>query len=956
MECISIRGAREHNLKNINVDIPINALTVVTGLSGSGKSSLAFDTLYAEGQRRYVESLSAYARQFLGVMSKPDVDSIKGLSPAIAIQQKKLSSNPRSTVGTVTELYDYLRLLYARIGTPHCPNCSRIISHQDAQSITKQIIAEYKGNRVQILSPLIRARKGTYDYLFSDLKRQGFIRVRVDGVFYNLGTESILLKRYVQHTIEVVVDRLVADAGEKSRLQEAVESALKLGNGFVVALAERSSHVHDTRQEKKIEEKVFSQHLACIDCGINFDELQPRMFSFNAPQGACPKCHGIGAIQEFDEHLIIQDPSLSLMDGAIAPWKTQVSGIKRSMVEHLAKYYGFDPYTPIEKLPRDVIDLVLNGSDADLDMNITFKSGSSFQYRGSFEGVIPQLRRMYNQTDSDERRAEIERFMRSATCPECIGKRLKPESLAVTIGEKSIIETTEMSIRNTYDFFDVLPLTATQEKIARQVIKEIKNRLSFLLNVGLDYLTLSRSAGTLSGGEAQRIHLATQIGSELRGVLYILDEPSIGLHQRDNHKLIGTLKNLRDIGNTIVVVEHDEETMRECDHIIDIGPGAGVHGGEVIAQGLLKDILKSKKSLTADYLSGRKKIEVPSRRRKPRGFLTITDAHHHNLKHIEAKFPLSVFTCITGVSGSGKSTLISETLYRILAKYFYDAHEEPGTYGKIDGLSQLDKAIIIDQAPIGRTPRSNPATYTGLFTYVRELFAATKEARMRGYSAGRFSFNVAEGRCGNCDGDGLIKIEMHFLPDVYIMCEVCEGKRYDEETLSIKYKEKTIADVLAMTIDEALAFFSSIPRVKNKLQTLVDVGLGYLQLGQSATTLSGGEAQRIKLATELSRRDTGRTLYLLDEPTTGLHFEDVRKLIAVLQRLVEKENSVMVIEHNLDVLKVADYIIDLGPEGGDGGGTIVAQGTPEEVAKVKGSYTGQYLKKVIGDRFYRQQR
>lgn len=945
-EYIHIEGARQHNLKNISVDLPINKLTVVTGLSGSGKSSLAFDTLYAEGQRRYVESLSAYARQFLGIMNKPDVDSIKGLSPAIAIQQKKLSSNPRSTVGTVTEIYDYLRLLFARVGTPHCPNCGTVIRHQDAQSITKQIMNEHYGARVQILAPLVRGRKGTYDYLFTDLKRQGFTRVRVDGLFYNLGTETILLKRYASHSIEVAVDRMEADAENKSRVQEAIEQGLKLGGGFVIALVERSEAAHNTTG-KKTDELFFSQRLACIDCGINIEDLQPRMFSFNAPQGACPDCHGIGVIQEFDEDLIIPDKKISLMEGAVAPWRTQMMGMRRTMLQNLGKYYKFDPWKPVSELSIDVINLILHGDDTDHEFNVEFKTGSSFRYRGSFEGVIPQLKRAYTQTDSDDKRADLGKFMRERPCPVCNGRRLKKESLAVKIEGKSIIEVTDLSIRGAYDFIDTVSFTETQKKIAVQVVKEIKARLTFLLNVGLEYLTLGRSAGTLSGGEAQRIHLATQIGSELRGVLYILDEPSIGLHQRDNQRLIETLKNLRDIGNTVIVVEHDEDTMQAADHLIDIGPGAGVHGGAVMYSGAPAGIKKAKGSLTGEYLSGKRALEVPKKRRTPRGFLKITGAGSHNLKNIDVSFPLSVFTCVTGVSGSGKSTLVNETLYRILAKHFLGAFEDPGMYTKIDGLAYIDKAIIIDQAPIGRTPRSNPATYTGVFTYIRDLFASTKEAKMRGYAPGRFSFNVAEGRCGNCDGDGLIRIEMHFLPDVYIPCEVCSGKRYDEETLSVLYKEKNIADVLAMTVEEANDFFSAIPRIKNKLQTLLDVGLGYIQLGQSATTLSGGEAQRIKLATELSRRDTGRTLYLLDEPTTGLHFEDVRKLLLVLNRLVEKENTVLVIEHNLDVIKTADYVIDLGPEGGDQGGQIVAVGTPEQVAKVKGSYTAQFLKKVL---------
>jgi excinuclease ABC subunit A len=930
-EYIVIKGARQHNLKNIDVQIPINSLTVITGLSGSGKSSLAFDTLYAEGQRRYVESLSTYARQFLGVMNKPDVDSIKGLSPAVAIQQKKLSANPRSTVATVTEIYDYLRLLYARIGVPHCPRCGARITHQDAQSITKQIVQEFHGKKIHILAPLVRAKKGTYDYLFTDLKKQGFTRVRADGVIYNLSTENILLKRYVQHTIELVVDRIEVSTEEKSRIQESVEKALKQGSGFVVVLVERKESVMALGVNvKKHEEKFFSQHLACVACGVSFDELQPRNFSFNAPQGACPECHGLGVIEEFDEGLIIPDPNRSILRGGIAPWTTSALWMRDSALSALSTHYHFSLDMPIKNLSRSVVAMLLEG-DPDV----------------GYEGIIPQLKRYYHKTGSEERRAEIAKFLRPTMCPSCKGNRLKKESLAVTVGAQHIIALTDYSLQDALAFFDNLSLTDKEKKIASQIIKEIRTRVVFLVNVGLEYLTLSRSAGSLSGGEAQRIHLATQIGSELRGVMYILDEPSIGLHQRDNKKLIETLKNLRDIGNTVIVVEHDEETMHSADHIIDIGPGAGVHGGEVVFSGTSSKILAAKNSLTGQYLSGKKKIPVPEKRRNPRGFLTLSGAREHNLKTIDVAFPLSVLCSVTGVSGSGKSTLVAETLYPILAKTFFGATDIPGKYARIDGMSYLDKVIIIDQNPIGRTPRSNPATYTGVFTYIRELFTATKEARMRGYAPGRFSFNVAEGRCGNCDGDGLIKIEMHFLPDVYIPCEVCQGKRYDDETLSILYKEKNIADVLAMTVEEAVQFFAPIPRVKNKLQTLLDVGLGYIELGQSATTLSGGEAQRIKLATELSRRDTGRTLYILDEPTTGLHFEDIKKLLGVLNRLVDKQNSVLIIEHNLDVIKTADYIIDLGPEGGDKGGRIIAKGTPEEVARVSASYTGQFLKKVL---------
>ncbi len=945
-EYIQIKGARQHNLKNIDVDIPLHELTVITGLSGSGKSSLAFDTLYAEGQRRYVESLSVYARQFLGVMNKPDVDAIKGLSPAIAIEQKKLSHNPRSTVGTVTEIYDYLRLLYARIGVPHCPHCTKRIRKQDAQSIAKQILGEFQGAKIQILAPLVRGRKGTYEYLFTDLKRQGFSRVRADGVLYNLGTETIVLKKSTSHTIEVVVDRLEANNEDKSRIQEAVEKSLLLADGLTYALVERKEDAHNV-DVKKWHEKKFSQNLACVDCGVSIDELEPRLFSFNSPQGACPECHGIGAIQEFDERLIIPNHKLSLMDGAVAPWRLSGLHFRWHTLESLAEHYKFDPWKKIEDLDRDVINIILWGEK----QKGNAKADSRIDHRGAlyeiFEGVIPQMKRLYHQTKSDDLRIEIAKFMTTITCPSCEGNRLRPESLAVKINDRSIIEITKFSIQEAMDFFQQLKTSETEKKIADQIIKEITARISFLLNVGLEYLTLARTTATLSGGEGQRINLATQIGSELRGVLYILDEPSIGLHQRDNTKLIDTLKRLRDIGNTVIVVEHDEDTMLAADHIIDIGPGAGVHGGHVVAQGTAQELKKHKASLTGKYLSGRETIEIPKKRRPERGHLTIEGASENNLRDVTVQIPLSVFCCVTGVSGSGKSTLINQTLALALNKHFNGALEEPGAHKKIDGLSQIDKVISIDQSPIGRTPRSNPATYTGLFTYVRELFAQTKEAKMRGYQVGRFSFNVQEGRCGNCQGDGLIKIEMYFLSDVYVPCEVCKGKRYDEETLSILYKGKTIADVLAMTVEESLWFFSAIPKIKNKLQSMYDVGLGYVQLGQSATTLSGGEAQRIKLATELSRRDTGRTLYLLDEPTTGLHFDDVKRLLGVLNRLVEKGNSVLVIEHNLDVIKTADHIIDLGPEGGAKGGEIVATGTPEHVAKVERSWTGKYLKNML---------
>jgi len=945
-EYISVRGARQHNLKNINVDIPIGKLTVITGLSGSGKSSLAFDTLYAEGQRRYVESLSVYARQFLGVMSKPDVDSIKGLSPAIAIEQKKLSHNPRSTVGTVTEIYDYLRLLFARIGVPHCPHCNKKIQRQDAQSIAKQIIREYDGARVQILAPLVRGRKGTYEYLFTDLKKQGFGRVRADGVMYNLGTETIVLKKTLSHTVEVVIDRVEVSASDKTRLQEGVEKALSLGEGLVYLLVERKEDTYDL-EAKKWQEKRFSQNLACIDCGVSMDGLEPRMFSFNSPMGACQECHGIGAIQEFDERLIIPNHKISLMDAAVAPWRMPGLHFRWHTLETLADHYSFDAWMRIQDVPRYIINIILWGDKQTGNANADSRVDHKADMYELFEGVIPQLKRLYHTTKSDDLRTEIAKFMTTITCPNCHGDRLRPEYLAVRINEKSIISVTKQSIQEAMDFFTEIKPTPAEAKVADPIIKEIKARLSFLLNVGLDYLTLARTASTLSGGEGQRINLATQIGSELRGVLYILDEPSIGLHQRDNTKLIETLQHLRDIGNTVIVVEHDEDTMRAADHIIDIGPGAGVHGGAVVGEGTADQLKKDKESMTGKYLSGKERIEIPKVRRTPRGFITIEGARENNLKNIDAKIPLSVFCCVTGVSGSGKSTLINETLSLALNKHFNGSLEEPGEHDKIDGLSYLDKVITIDQSPIGRTPRSNPATYTGVFTYIRELFAQTKESKMRGYSVGRFSFNVNEGRCGNCEGDGLIKIEMYFLSDVYVECEVCKGKRYDDETLSILYKNKSIADVLGMTVEEAMWFFAAIPKIKSKMQAMYDVGLGYIQLGQSATTLSGGEAQRIKLATELAKRDTGRTLYLLDEPTTGLHFDDVKRLLGVLDRLAEKGNSVLVIEHNLDVIKTADWIIDLGPEGGYRGGEIVAAGTPEQVAKVAKSWTGQYLAPLL---------
>jgi len=934
-EYIKIRGARQHNLQNIDLDLPINDFIVITGLSGSGKSSLAFDTLYAEGQRRYVESLSAYARQFLGIMNKPDVDSIKGLSPAISIEQKSTSRNPRSTVGTVTEVYDYLRLLFARIGQPHCPKCGQEISSQDVQSIFDQIYPKYEDKSVEILASLVRGRKGTYEKLFENLFKQGYSKVRANGKEYVLPAR-IELGKFEKHEIEVVVDTFKLTKENKSRLFDSLETAFDLSQeGILIVKA----------GDKEI---FFNTKLACGKCGINFEEIQPRMFSFNSPYGACVECHGLGGIQEFAEDLIIPNPELSLMEGGIAPWKHQIFGFVGQKIETLAKHYKFDPETPIKKLPRKIVDIILHGSSEKLDFEYKSRtSEAEYSWQGYFEGVIPQLERLYKQTDSEERRMDMARYMRNRECPLCHGQRLKPESLAVTIDKFNIFEVTELSIKDTYDFIDQLKLKEKQAEIAKQILKEIKSRLMFMINVGLDYLTLGRAAGTLSGGEAQRIRLATQIGSELRGVLYILDEPSIGLHQRDNKKLIETLKFLRDLGNTVIVVEHDKETMESADYLVDLGPGAGIHGGKVIAAGTLPEIKKVKESITAQYLNGFKKIETPKKRRQWTDYLELVGAKENNLKQVKVKFPLHILTCITGVSGSGKSTLVNDTLYTELARRLYHSKELAGKHEKLNNTGFIDKAIIIDQAPIGRTPRSNPATYTKVFTDVRDLFTQTGEAKVRGYKPGRFSFNVRGGRCENCEGDGLIKIEMHFLPDVYVECEKCKGKRYNRETLEVHYKSKNIADVLSMSAEEGLKFFSEIPVISDKLQLLVDVGLGYIKLGQSATTLSGGEAQRIKLAAELGKRPTGKTLYILDEPTTGLHFEDIRKLLEVLNRLVKKGNSVIVIEHNLDVIKTADWIIDLGPEGGDAGGKVIAEGTPEQVAKTPGSYTGQFLRKIL---------
>ncbi|MFA6533707.1 MAG: excinuclease ABC subunit UvrA [Patescibacteria group bacterium] len=950
-EFIQVRGAREHNLKNISVDIPINQLTVITGLSGSGKSTLAFDTVYAEGQRRYVESLSSYARQFLGVMGKPDVDSIKGLSPAISIEQKSISHNPRSTVGTITEIYDYLRLLYARIGAPHCPLCGQEIRSQDAEKITKSLLSEFAGQTVEILAPVVRGKKGNYEQLFVDLNKQGYDRLRVDGKM-TLGSDYFgggksTLERYGTHNIEALVDRVKLAAAEKARLQRAVETGLKLGSGLLIALISRPA-TGPSGKPGAVTEKVYSEHLACPDCGLSFEELQPRLFSFNSPFGACPACHGLGFIQKFDPDLIIPDKEWTLSEGAIKPQGFSSFGFFGQMLEILGKKYGFSVETPVKSLPKKILDILFHGTDDKIDWEFESKSTDNvWEWTGKWEGIIPRLERLYKQTDSDSRRQEMERYMIAKPCGVCHGARLKPEAVAVTIGGKNIHEITELSIKDLLKFLNGLDLGKTDSEVAGQIFKEINDRAGFLVDVGLDYLSLGRRGGSLSGGEAQRIRLATQIGSELRGVTYILDEPSIGLHQRDNQKLIKTLKEMRDLGNTVIVVEHDAETIMAADHLIDIGPGAGVHGGRVVAEGKPSEVIKDKKSLTGAYLSGRKIIAVPEKRRRPRGMVNLIGARHNNLKGINVDFPVEVFCCITGVSGSGKSSLVSDTLYPILAKKLYQAKVSPGEHESLENFGYWDKAIIIDQSPIGRTPRSNPATYTGVFTYMRELFTQTEEARVRGYRSGRFSFNVAGGRCGNCEGDGVIKIEMHFLPDVFVTCEQCHGTRFNEETLQVKYREKNIAEILNLTVEEALAFFKNIPRIAGKLQTLVDVGLGYIKLGQSATTLSGGEAQRIKLTAELSKRDTGRTLYILDEPTTGLHFADIEKLLAVLNRLVDKGNTVIVIEHNLDVIKSADYLIDLGPEGGDRGGRVIARGTPEQVAKDKDSYTGKFLRKVL---------
>ena len=939
-EYIKIEGARAHNLKNINVQIPRDKLVVVTGLSGSGKSSLAFDTIYAEGQRRYVESLSAYARQFLGQMDKPDVDNIEGLSPAISIDQKTTSHNPRSTVGTVTEIYDYLRLLYARAGRPHCPNCGKPITQQSVDQMVDRIMQLPAGAKLLIMAQLVRGKKGEHKKVLEQIRREGYVRVRIDGELHDLG-EEIALEKQKKHTIEIVVDRLVVREGMESRLADSLETALHAGEGVVYV------------QVVDGELLMFSENFACVDCGISLPEIAPRMFSFNSPFGACPVCTGLGSHKEFDPALVVPDPTLSVADGVFAPLSKNPNSYGMRAITALLAAHDYDAHTPWNRMDKKTQKMLLYGSDEYVSFQYTNMFGEEKEYHVPYEGVLPALTRRYRETDSEEMRESYEDYMTDTPCSACHGARLKPEALAVTVGGKNIAALTALTIRGADAFLTAAEqdFTPREAKIAGEILKEIHARLHFLLDVGLDYLTLSRAASTLSGGEAQRIRLATQIGSGLMGVLYILDEPSIGLHQRDNNRLLATLRHLRDLGNTLIVVEHDEDTMYAADHIIDIGPGAGEHGGEVVAEGTAAEIMKNPASITGQYLSRKKFIPVPAERRRGNGyFLEIVGAAENNLKDVNVKFPLGTLTLVTGVSGSGKSTLVNEILYRGVASRLYRAKGKPGKHKKIKGLEHIDKVINIDQQPIGRTPRSNPATYTGVFDAIRELFSQVSESRMRGYKAGRFSFNVKGGRCEACRGDGILKIEMQFLPDVYVPCEVCKGARYNRETLEVHYKGKTIAEVLDMTIDEAVEFFANVPRIARKLEIIRDVGLGYIRLGQPATTLSGGEAQRVKLATELARRSTGKTLYILDEPTTGLHAADIHKLLLILQRLVDGGDTVVVIEHNLDVIKTADHIIDLGPEGGTGGGTIVAQGTPEEIVKVKASYTGQFLRPLLEEK------
>jgi excinuclease ABC subunit A len=937
-DLIRIRGANEHNLKNINIDIPRNKFVVLTGLSGSGKSSLAFDTIYAEGQRRYMESLSSYARQFLGQMEKPNVESIEGLSPAISIDQKSTNRNPRSTVGTVTEIYDYFRLLYARIGIPHCPNCGREIKRQTIDQMVDQIMEMPQGTKLQLLAPVVRGRKGEHAKVLERAKKSGYVRVRIDGNMYEL-SEEIKLEKNIKHNIEIIVDRIAVKEGIERRLTDSIENVMALSDGLMIVDVIGGESIN------------FSDSFACPDCGISIEEVEPRSFSFNNPFGACPVCAGLGYKMEFDIDLMIPDKSLSINDGAITVmgWQScaDTSSFTNAILQALCKEYKFSLDTPFEDLTPQVQDILINGTNGK-EVIVYYKGQrGEGRYPIAFEGLIRNVERRYRETSSEITKAEYETFMRITPCKECDGKRLKKSSLAVTVCDKNIYEITSLSVKDLYTFLDTMELTNQQQLIGKRILKEIKARVGFLQSVGLEYLCLSRATATLSGGEAQRIRLATQIGSGLVGVCYILDEPSIGLHQRDNDKLINALKNLQELGNTLIVVEHDEDTMLAADHVIDIGPGAGEHGGEVVAQGTAEEIMQIPESITGQYLSGKLQIPIPTTRRKPTGWLTVKGAAENNLKNIDVKFPLGVFTCVTGVSGSGKSSLVNEILYKYLAKKLNRARTIPGKFTKIEGVEQLDKVIDIDQSPIGRTPRSNPATYTGVFDQIRDLFASTMDAKAKGYTKGRFSFNVKGGRCEACGGDGIVKIEMHFLPDVYVPCEVCQGKRYNRETLDVKYKGKSIYDVLDMTVEEALTFFEPVPSIKNKIKTLYDVGLSYVKLGQPSTTLSGGEAQRIKLATELSRRSTGKTIYILDEPTTGLHFADVQKLIEILQRLADGGNTVIVIEHNLDVIKTADYIIDIGPEGGDGGGTVIAQGTPEQIAKDKNSYTGIYVKKML---------